>query len=106
MRMFKDFVVPTSLDEARAELKRLGPEGVPLAGASSLLFLKHKEPKVAVDLSRAGLAGICADAGTFVIGAMTTITAFTRVSGRGLGAGPGGRAFCHPADPQSLHPGR
>ena len=74
MRMFKDFVIPTSLDEARAELKRLGPEGVPLAGASSLLFLKHKEPKVAVDLSRAGLAGICADAGTFVIGAMTTIT--------------------------------
>jgi CO/xanthine dehydrogenase FAD-binding subunit len=83
MRMFKDFVVPASLDEARAELKRLGSEGVPLAGASSLLFLKHKEPKVAVDLSRAGLAGICADGDTFKIGAMTTITALREYQAEG-----------------------
>ena len=74
MSLFKDFVVPTSLDDARPQLKRLGPEAFPLAGGTSLLFLKHREPKVAVDLSRAGLSGICADGGTFVIGAMTHIT--------------------------------
>ena len=75
MSMFKDFLVPASFDEARAELQRLGPEGVPVAGATSLLFMKHREPKVAVDLSRAGLAGIRADGDGFVIGAMSTITA-------------------------------
>ena len=74
MRMFKDFVVPGSLDEARAALKQLGPEGVPLAGATSLLFLRHKEPKVAVDLSRAGLSGICQVEGQFVVGSMTSIS--------------------------------
>jgi len=74
MRMFKDFVVPASLEEARAELKRLGPEGMALAGATSLLFLRHKEAKVAVDLSRAGLSGICRDDGHYVIGAMSTIS--------------------------------
>lgn len=74
MRMFKDFVVPANLEEARAELVRLGPEGVPLAGATSLLFLRHKEPKVAVDLSRAGLSGIRRDGSHFAIGAMSTIS--------------------------------
>ena len=78
MRMFKDFVVPGSLEEARAELQRLGPEGMPLAGATSLLFLRHKEPRVAVDLSRAGLAGIRADGSAFAIGAMTTIADLRR----------------------------
>lgn len=78
MRMFKDFVSPSSLEEARAELKRLGPDGMAVAGASSLLFLRQKEPKVAVDLSRAGLAGIRAEGDGFVVGAMTTIDALRR----------------------------
>jgi CO/xanthine dehydrogenase FAD-binding subunit len=83
MRLFKDFVVPGSLDEARAELKRLGPEGMPLAGATSLLFMRHKEPRVAVDLSRAGLSGLVAEADHFVIGAMTSITALREYRAEG-----------------------
>jgi CO/xanthine dehydrogenase FAD-binding subunit len=71
--MFKDFVTPDSLEEARAQLKRLGPEGMPLAGATSLLFLRHREPKVAVDLSRIGLAGVGEQDGQFIIGALTSI---------------------------------
>lgn len=78
MRMFKDYVTPESFDEARAALKRLGADGMPLAGATSLLFLRHKEPKVAVDLERAGLAGIRAEGGGFVIGAMSRITDLRR----------------------------
>lgn len=78
MRMFRDFVTPTSVDEARSELKRLGADGVPLAGATSLLFLRHKEPKVAVDLSRVGLAGIRDEGGAFAIGAMTSVDALRR----------------------------
>lgn len=74
MRMFKDFVTPASLAEARAELIRLGPEGMALAGATSLLFLRHKEPKVAVDLSRLGLSGVVRDGGSFRIGAMSSIS--------------------------------
>lgn len=83
MRMFKDYVVPASLDEARAALKRLGDEGMPLAGASSLLFLRHKEPKVAVDLSRAGLGGIRPEGGAFSIGAMVTIDDLRRYAAAG-----------------------
>jgi hypothetical protein len=104
MRMFKDFVVPGSLDEARAELKRLGAEGVPLAGASSLLFLRHKEPKVAVDLSRAGLGGICADGDGFVIGAMTTIDELREYQAEGWVLDRVAGRFCHPADAQSCPP--
>lgn len=78
MSMFKDFVIPTSVEEARAALKQLGPEGVPLAGATSCLFLRHKEPKVAVDLSRAGLGGIREAGGVFAIGAMSTVDALRR----------------------------
>lgn len=83
MRMFKDFVTPGSLEEARAELKRLGAEGMALAGASSLLFLRHKEPKTAVDLSRAGLGGIRADGDGFAIGAMTSIDELRRLCAAG-----------------------
>lgn len=74
MRMFKDFVAPSNLAEARAELVRLGPEGMALAGATSLLFLRHKEPKVAVDLSRLGLSGVVREGGIFRIGAMSSIS--------------------------------
>lgn len=73
MRMFKDFIAPASVDEARAALKRLGADAMPVAGASSLMFLRHKDPKVAIDLSRCGLAGIRKEGDAYAIGAMTTI---------------------------------
>ncbi len=73
MRMFNDFVTPAGLAEARGLLKRLGDGGMPVAGASSLMFLRHKEPKVAVDLSRCGLSGIRREGGAYAVGAMTTI---------------------------------
>ena len=78
MRMFKDFIAPANVDDARAELNRLGADAMPVAGASSLMFLRHKEPKVAVDLSRCGMAGIHKEGEAYSIGAMTTIDALRR----------------------------
>jgi CO/xanthine dehydrogenase FAD-binding subunit len=64
-----------------------------LAGASSLLFLRHKEPKTAVDLSRAGPGRHPSGGGDgFAIGAMTSIDELRRPCGGRLGAGPGGPA--------------
>lgn len=83
MSVFKDFVLPRSVDEARAALKQLGAEGMPVAGGTALSFLRHKEPKVAVDLSRAGLSGIAAENGGFEIGAMTSITALREFAAPG-----------------------
>lgn len=83
MSVFKDFVTPSGLDEACTELKRLGPDGYPMAGGTSLLFMKHREPKVAVDLSRAGLSGICEDEGSFIIGAMTRISELREYRAKG-----------------------
>lgn len=83
MSAFKDFVLPRSVHEARAALKQFGAEAMPVAGATSLSFLRHKEPKVAVDLSRAGLSGIRAVEGGFEIGAMTHITALREMSTQG-----------------------
>jgi carbon-monoxide dehydrogenase medium subunit len=83
MSAFKDFVLPRSLAEARDALRALGPDGMPVAGATSLCFLRQKEPKVAVDLSRIGLAGIRAAEGGFAIGAMTTIAALREYAGDG-----------------------
>ena len=34
-----DFAIPSNLAEARSLLKQLGPQGVPLAGATSLVFM-------------------------------------------------------------------
>lgn len=77
-RLFKDFVLARSLAEARDALRSLGADGVPVAGGSSFLFVRNKEPKVAVDLSRAGMAGIRIDGNGFDVGAMTTIDALRR----------------------------
>ncbi|HMP72264.1 MAG TPA: FAD binding domain-containing protein [Kiritimatiellia bacterium] len=69
----KDYLLPGSLDEAKRLLRELGPAGLPVAGATSHGFLNVKEERVAVDLSRAGLAGITATASGWRIGAMTPI---------------------------------
>lgn len=82
-RLFKDFVQATSLDDARAALQSLGSDGVLVAGGSSFLFIRTKEPKVAVDLSRAGMATISGSGEGFAIGAMTTIDALRRFRAAG-----------------------
>ncbi len=68
-----DFATPATADEARRLLKELGPRGLPVAGATSLLFLRGDQPVTAVDLSRCGLSGIAAIPGGFAIGATTPI---------------------------------
>ncbi len=73
MSNFKDFVAPAGLAEARAELLRLGADAHVVAGGTSLLFMTLKEPKVAVDLSRAGLSYIRERGDGFAVGAMTSI---------------------------------
>lgn len=73
-----DFKIPTRLDEALALLRVLGPAGLPLAGATSLVFIPEDEPKTAVDLNRIGLDGIRRDNGTFRIGATTRVAALQK----------------------------
>lgn len=68
-----DFAIPSNLAEARSLLKQLGDRGVPLAGASSLVFMPGDEGKTAVDITRLGLGGIRRGNGLFSIGATTSI---------------------------------
>lgn len=69
-----DFAIPSNLAEARSLLKQLGPQGVPLAGATSLVFMPGDEAKTGVDITRIGLSGIRRSNGSFSIGATTPIS--------------------------------
>ena len=73
-----DFKIPTRLDEALALLRDLGPAGLPVAGATSLVFIPEDEPKTAVDLNRIGLDGIRRENGTFLIGAASRVAALQK----------------------------
>lgn len=68
-----DFKIPASLDEALALLRELGPAGLPVAGATSLVFIPEDQPVTAVDVNRIGLSGIHLENGTFRIGAATRV---------------------------------
>jgi len=68
-----DFVLPASLAEAREALLELGPAGLPLAGATTLMFRPGHRPATAVDLTRCGLAGVTRVDGSFHLGAATPI---------------------------------
>ena len=70
-----DFVLPASLAEAREALLKLGPAGLPLAGATALMFQQGDQPATAVDLTRCGLSGITRANGSFHLGAATPIAA-------------------------------
>jgi carbon-monoxide dehydrogenase medium subunit len=70
-----DFVLPASLAEAREALLELGPAGLPLAGATTLMFRPGPRPATAVDLTRCGLSGITRVSGSFHLGAATPIAA-------------------------------
>ncbi len=72
MRMI-DFRRPGNLQEACAILAELGPQGMALAGATSLVFMGANEERVAVDINRIGLADIQRVNGSFRIGALARI---------------------------------
>lgn len=79
----EDFATPATAAEARRRLKELGPRGLPVAGATSLLFLRGDVPVTAVDLTRCGLSGIEAIPGGFAIGATTPIADLQNYRGDG-----------------------
>jgi aerobic carbon-monoxide dehydrogenase medium subunit len=68
-----DFKIPDSLPQARAWLKELGGQGMPVSGSTLHVFLRDEAPKVAVDISRIGLGGVSGEAGQFRIGATATV---------------------------------
>lgn len=73
-----DFKIPATLDEALALLRTLGPAGLPVAGATSLVFIPEDQPMTAVDLNRIGLDGIRRENGTFLVGAATRTAALQK----------------------------
>jgi CO/xanthine dehydrogenase FAD-binding subunit len=74
-----EFVQPASLSAAREHLRELGPRGIALAGGTSLHFLQHKVPLVAVDITRLGLSFIHpTEDGHFAIGAATPLSDIQR----------------------------
>lgn len=68
-----DFKRPAHLEEAHGLLRQLGPQAIPIAGATSLIFMSGNEPKVAVDINHLGLNGIARHNGGFRIGSTTRI---------------------------------
>lgn len=80
---YKEYHTPASLGEAQNLLRCAGEDGVIIAGATSHPFLGGRDPKIAVDLHKAGLSGICPDRDAFVIGSMTTVAALGAFRGRG-----------------------
>jgi len=73
-----DFQRPKTVDEARKALRDLGAAALPLAGGTSLHFMQGTKDKVAVDISRLGLAGIKKARGGFTVGATTPIADLVR----------------------------
>lgn len=69
-----DFRQPANLEEACAILAELGPKGYALAGATSLVFLSGNEEKIAVDITRVGLAGIRRKDSRYEIGSLTRVS--------------------------------
>jgi len=78
-----DYLIPNSLDEAHRMLKDLGPEGLPVAGATSHGFMNPNEQRIGVDLSRTGLNRIQPCENGWSVGAMTTIDQLYRHHGDG-----------------------
>lgn len=69
----KAIIRPDSLETARAELRRLGAGGTPVAGGTSAVFLRGDENKIGVDLLHLGLGGIRERDGQFEVGAAARI---------------------------------
>jgi CO/xanthine dehydrogenase FAD-binding subunit len=69
----RDFVIPATLEEARARLRELGDEALPVAGGTAMRFFAETSERIAVDITRIGLSGIGRENGSFRIGAATTL---------------------------------
>lgn len=80
---FADIVIAETLDQARTELKRLGANGMPVAGGTCFQYLSDRPNVTAVDISRIGLRGIRRDGDFYRIGANTTLTDLCRYQGEG-----------------------
>ena len=75
---FDDFLIPQTLDEARAALEALGDRGYAFAGGTAFQYVSDRPGATAVDITRLGLRGIEATDGGFRIGATTTLTDLVR----------------------------
>ncbi len=75
------FIRPSTLSEARASLRKLGPKGMALAGGTALHFMPNKVPVTAVDLTGLGLSYIRREGGFFAIGAATPLADIQRYRG-------------------------
>lgn len=80
---FADFVIPATIDEARAALKSLGDAGMPVAGATAMQYLSDRDGVTAVDISRLDFGGIALAAGTYTVGANTTLSDLVHYEGDG-----------------------
>ncbi|HOW89352.1 MAG TPA: FAD binding domain-containing protein, partial [Elusimicrobiales bacterium] len=77
----REFVRPSTLKEARAVLRELGPKGMPLAGGTALHFMRGRTPVTAVDITRLGLSYIRREGDFFEIGAATPLADIQRRRG-------------------------
>jgi carbon-monoxide dehydrogenase medium subunit len=69
----KDFVFASRVSEACSLLREIGDSAYIIAGGTSSFFINSKSPKVAIDINRVPIKGICRDNDTFRVGACTTI---------------------------------
>ncbi len=78
----KDFIIPKTVREARAALKKLGDNGLVVAGGTALHFYGDQE-RTAVDITRIGLSGIRKKGGICRVGATTTLAELMAYSTKG-----------------------
>ncbi|MBQ9345176.1 MAG: FAD binding domain-containing protein [Kiritimatiellae bacterium] len=74
----KEFVRPSSVEEAHQVLEELGTGGMALAGATALHFMQGEQPVTAVDITRLGLSYIREEGGYYRIGATTPLADIQR----------------------------
>ena len=82
----REFIIPDDLRSARSALKKLGGEGLAMAGGTSLHFMGDNV-KTAVDISRLGLSGIKKKNGAFLIGATSTLDELAKFKAPGWALG-------------------
>ncbi len=80
---FVDFLIPETLDEARAALEALGDRGYAFAGGTAFQYVSDRPGATAVDITRLGLRGIDQTDGGFRVGATTTLTDLVRYQADG-----------------------
>ncbi len=79
----KDFVFASKVSDAYSLLKDLGDSAYLMAGGTSTFFMKSRISKIAVDINRLPVKGITKKAGSFEIGACTTISEIMEYDAKG-----------------------